>query len=94
MRDVPGQDRGENRRRGDLIVYRVVPYLLVAAPPIIVLLSVMLGGCMAARTDGDPTEQARFHSDPDSRAGEALVNELKQRETRAELQRIIDEAQR
>jgi hypothetical protein len=94
MRDVPGQDRGENRRHGDLIVYRVVPYLLVAAPPLIVLLSVMLGGCMATRTDGDPTEQARFYSGPDSRAGEELVNELKQRETRAELQRIIDEAQR
>ena len=94
MRDVPGQDHGESRRHGELIVYRVVPYLLVAAPPIIVLLSIMLGGCSATRMGGDRTGQAWFDSDPDSRAGEHLVDELERRETRAELRRIIDEAQR
>lgn len=94
MRDVPRQNRGESRRHGELIVYRVVPYLLVAAPLIIVLLSLMVGGCTASRVGGDRTEQARFHSDPDSRAGKQLVNDLERRETRAELQRIIDEAQR
>ena len=94
MRDVPGQDRGKSRRPGDLIVYWVVPYLLVAAPTIIVLLSVMVAGCTATRTDGDRSEQARFYSSPDGRAGEELVNELRRRDTRAELQRVIDEAQR
>ena len=94
MRDVPGQDRGESRRHGELIVYRVVPYLLVAAPPIIVLLSVMLEGRTATRIDGDRTEQARLISNPKSRAGEELVSEPERRETRAELQRIIDAAPR
>ncbi len=74
-------------------MYRVVPYLLVAAPPLIVLLSVAIAGCTASRIGGDRTEQARF-SDPDSRAGEQLVNKLEWRENRAELQRIIDGAQR
>ncbi|WP_298261634.1 hypothetical protein [Bradyrhizobium sp.] len=74
-------------------MYRVVPYLLVAAPLIIVLLSLMVGGCTASRIGGDRTEQARFRPDPDSRAGEQLVNALERRETRAELHRIMDEAQ-
>ncbi len=74
-------------------MYRVVPYLLVAAPLIIVLLSVAVGGCTASRIGDDRAEQARF-SDPDGRAGEQLVNKLERRENRAELQRIIDEAQR
>jgi hypothetical protein len=75
-----------------MIVYWVVPYLLVAAPPIIVLLSVMLAGCTMTRTD--PAHQAGFYSDPNSRAGDELIKELEQREVRAELRRIIDEAQR
>jgi hypothetical protein len=75
-------------------MYRVVPYLLVAAPPVIVLLSVMLEGCTGTRMNGDRTEQARLMSDPDGRAGAALVNTLERREGRAEFQRIIDEAPR
>lgn len=74
-------------------MYRVVPYLLVAAPPIIVLLSILLAACTSTRMGGDRTEQARFYSEPDGRAGEQLVKELERRETRAELRRIIDEAQ-
>ena len=77
-----------------MIVYWVVPYLVVAAPPVIVLLSVMLGGCTVMRTAGEPAEQARFYSDPNSRAGDELVKELKRREARAELRRIVEEAQR
>ena len=73
-----------------MIAHWVVPYLLVAAPPIILLLSVMLAGCAMTRTD--PAHQARFYSDPDSRAGEELIRELDKREIRAELRRIIDEA--
>ena len=72
-------------------MYRVVPYLLVAAPLLIVLLSVAIGGC--TRIGGDRTEQARF-SGPDDGAGQYLVNELERRENRAEFRRIIDEAQR
>ena len=94
MRVVPRQDRGKIRRQGDLIVYRVVPYLLVAAPPIIVLLSVMVAGCTATRTGSDRAEQAWFYSNPDNRTGEEMVDELKRRESRAELQHILDEAQR
>ena len=72
-------------------MYRVVPYLLVAAPLVIVLLSVAIGGC--TRIGGDRAEQARL-SDPDNRAGKQLVNELERRDNRAALRRIIDEAQR
>jgi len=77
-----------------VILYWLVPYLLVAALPTIVLLSVMLGGCSMTRTIGDPDHEARFYSDPNSNTGEELVKELERREVRAELQRIIDEAQR
>ena len=77
-----------------MIVYWVVPYLVVAAPPIIVLLSVMVGGCTMTRTGSGPADQARFYSDPDSRAGDELIKELKRREVRAELRRVVEEAQR
>ena len=73
-----------------MIAHWVVPYLLMAAPPIILLLSVMLAGCTTTRTD--PVHQTRFYSDPNSRAGEELIKELEQREVRADLRRIIDEA--
>ena len=76
-----------------MILYWVVPYLVVAALPTIVLLSVMLGGCSMTRTAGDPVRDSSFHSDPNGRS-EELITELKRRETRAELQRTIDEAQR
>ncbi|MDE2063943.1 MAG: hypothetical protein KGJ00_16195 [Bradyrhizobium sp.] len=75
-------------------MYRVVPYLLLAAPPIIVLLSAMLEGYTATRIDGDRAEQSRLHSERDNRAGEELVTESEWRETRAGLHRIIDEAPR
>ena len=75
-----------------MIAYWVVPYLVVAAPPIILLLSVMLAGCTMTRTD-PAAHQARLYSDPNNRAGEELIKELEQREVRAELRRIIDEAQ-
>ena len=84
----------KSRRGSDMIVYWAVPYLLVAALPIIVLLAVMLGGCTMTRTAGDTAHEARFYSDPNSRAGEELKKELERREARAELQRIVDEAQR
>ena len=77
-----------------MILYWVVPYLLMAAPLIIVLLSVLLGGCAMTRTASDQVIPAGFYSDPNSRTGEELVKELERREIRAELQRIIDEAQR
>ena len=37
-----------------MIVYRVVPYLVVAAPPAIVLLTILIGGCTMTRTTSDP----------------------------------------
>ena len=77
-----------------MILYGAVPYLLVAALPIIVLLSVMLGGCAMTRTAGDQVTQTRSSSETNSRAGEDLVKELERREARAELKRVIDEAQR
>jgi hypothetical protein len=76
-----------------MIVYRAVPYLVVAALPAIVLLSVLLGGC-AARTTADPVAHARFYADANSRAGRELISELDRRQARAELRRVIEEAQR
>ena len=77
-----------------MILYWVVPYLLVAAPFVIVLFAIVLSGCAMTRTAGDQAYQSRFYSDPNSRTGQELVNELERREARAELRRIIDEAQR
>jgi hypothetical protein len=77
-----------------VILYWVVPYLLVMAPLMIVLFSIMLGGCAMTRTAGDEAPQARLYADPNSRTGDELVKELERREVRAELRRIIDEAQR
>ena len=77
-----------------MIAYWAVPFLLLAAPPFIVLLSIVLGGCTMMRTAGNAADQARYYSDPKSRAGEELVRELDRREARAELRRIIEEAQR
>jgi hypothetical protein len=74
--------------------YRAVPYLVVAAPPVIVLLSMLICGCSMSRTTSDPIDSARSYSDPSSRTGEALVHELDHRATRENLQRVIDEAQR
>jgi hypothetical protein len=77
-----------------MIVYRAVPYLVVVAPPVIVLLSVLVGGCTMTRPVDELIDQARFHSSPNSRAGEELIMELDRRAAREELRRIIGEAQR
>lgn len=75
-----------------MIVYRAVPFLLLAAPPAIVLLAALISGCTMARTDR--TENARFYSDPKSRAGDELVRELDRRAAREELKRTVEAAQR
>jgi hypothetical protein len=77
-----------------MIVYRAVPYLVVVAPPVIVLLSVLVGGCTMTRPVDELIDQARFHSGPNSLAGEELIMELDRRAAREELRRIIGEAQR
>jgi hypothetical protein len=73
-----------------LIIYSAVPYLLAAAPPVIVLLSILIGGCTMTRPGGE----ARVYSEANSRAGEDLARELDRRAAREELQRTIEEAQR
>jgi hypothetical protein len=76
-----------------MIGYWAVPYLVVAAPPAIVLITILIGGCTMTRTVDDPADHPRFYSDSDGRAGTELVNELDRREARAELRRLIDKAQ-
>jgi hypothetical protein len=77
-----------------MIAYWAVPYLVVAAPPAIVLLTVLIGGCTMTRTANEPADRVRFYSDRESRAGDELIMELDRRAARAELRRLIDEAQR
>ncbi len=78
-----------------MIVYRVVPYLVVAAPPAIVLLTILIGGCTMTRTTSDPVVVSTgYYSDPNSRAGDALVRELDRRAARDDLRRLIEDAQR
>ena len=77
-----------------MIAYRAVPYLVLAAPPAIMLLTILIGGCTMTRTAGEPVEHAGFYSDPNSRAGEALARELDRRAAREALRQIIDEARR
>jgi hypothetical protein len=77
-----------------MIAYRAVPYLLVAAPPVIVVLTILIGGCTMTRTANDPVDRVRFYSNPDSRAGDELIPELDRRAVREELRRITEEAQR
>ena len=77
-----------------MIAYWAVPYLLVAAPPVILLLTVLIGGCTMTRTASDPMDNgARFYSDPNGRA-EQLTQDLDRRAAREELRRIVDEGQR
>jgi hypothetical protein len=76
------------------MVYRAVPYLLLAAPSVILLLTVLIGGCTMTRTANDPIDRTRFYSDPNSRAGDELTRELDRRAAREELRRAIEEAQR
>jgi hypothetical protein len=77
-----------------MIAYRAVPYLLVAAPPVIVVLTILIGGCTMTRTANDPVDRVRLYSNPDSRAGDELILELDRRAAREQLRRIIQEAQR
>jgi hypothetical protein len=77
-----------------MIAYRAVPYLLLAAPPVIVLLTILLGGCTMTRTVSEPVHHAGFYSDPNSRAGDALARELDRRAMREELRHLIEAAQR
>lgn len=77
-----------------MIGYRAVPYLVFAAPPVILLLTVLIGGCTMTRTVEDPVVHARFYSEPNSRAGDALARELDRRAAREELHRVIEEARR
>jgi hypothetical protein len=76
------------------MIYRAVPYLLLAAPSVILLLTILIGGCTMTRTVNDPLARAGFYSDPDSRAGDELVKELDRRAAREDLRRAIEEAQR
>jgi hypothetical protein len=76
------------------MIYRAVPYLVAAAPPLILLLALMVGGCTMTRTANEPIDHARYYSDPNGRAGEELVRELDRRAARDELRRAIQEAQR
>ena len=77
-----------------MIAYWVVPYLVVAAPPAIVLLTILIGGCTMTRTANEPVDRVRFYSDRESRGGEELIRELDRRAARAELRRLIDDARR
>jgi hypothetical protein len=77
-----------------MIAYWAVPYLVVAAPPAIFLLTILVGGCTMTRTAVDPPENPRFYSDPESSAAKELSREVDRRAARAELRRIIDQAQR
>jgi hypothetical protein len=77
-----------------MIAYWAVPYLVVAAPPAIVLLTILIGGCTMTRTANEPADRVRFYSDRESRGGEELIRELDRRAARAELRRLIDDAQR
>ena len=77
-----------------MIAYWAVPYLLVAAPPVIVVLTILIGGCTMTRTANDPVDRVGFYSEPDSRAGDELILELDRRTAREQLRRIIEEAQR
>jgi hypothetical protein len=76
-----------------VIIYSAVPYLVVAAPAVIVLLAVLVGGCTMTRTADEPLDRARFYSDPNSRA-EQLTQELDRRAAREELRRVVEEGQR
>jgi hypothetical protein len=76
------------------MVYRAVPYLLLAAPSVILLLTILVTGCTMTRTVDDPIDRAGFRADRDSRAGDGLVKELDRRAAREDLRRAIEEAQR
>jgi hypothetical protein len=72
-------------------IYRAMPYLLVAVPPVVMLLTILIAGCTMSRTVHDPIDNARYYSDPNSRAGDELVKELDRRAAREDLRRLIEE---
>ncbi|MGA7071240.1 hypothetical protein [Bradyrhizobium sp.] len=76
-----------------MIVYHAVPFLLVAALPVIVLLSVLIGGCTMTRPTNELTDRVQFQSEADSRVGEELRAELDRRAVREELRRVVGETQ-
>ena len=71
-----------------------MPYLFLAVPPVVMLLTILIAGCTISRTAHDSTETARYYSDPNSRAGEELIKELDRRAAREDLRRIVEEVQR
>jgi hypothetical protein len=71
--------------------YRAVPYLLWAAPPAILLLTILVGACTMTRTSDDSASLARPYADPNGSAGKTLVGELDRRAMRQELRRVVDE---
>jgi hypothetical protein len=75
-------------------IYRAMPYLLAATPPVVMLLTILIAGCTMSRTAPTLADNARFYSDPNSRGGEELVRELDRRAAREDLRRIIEEEQR
>ena len=77
-----------------MTIYRAMPYLLLAVPPVVMLLTILIAGCTMSRTAHDPIGNARFYSDPDSRAGEELIKELDRRAAREDMRRLIEEIQR
>jgi hypothetical protein len=42
-----------------MIVYRAVPYLVLAAAPVIVLITLLIAGCTMTRTANDPPTEVR-----------------------------------
>ena len=76
------------------MLYRAVPYLVLAAPSVILLLTILIRGCTMTRTASDPVDRVRFYSDPNNRAGNDLVRELDRRAAREDLRRAVEEVQR
>lgn len=77
-----------------MIAYRAVPYLLVAAPPVIVLLAIFVCGSSMTRTADEEIACAQPSPYIARRDSEKLVRELDRRPAREDLQRVMNEAQR
>ena len=77
-----------------MTIYRAMPYLLVAVPPVVMLLTILIAGCTMSRTAPNLADNTRFYSDPESRAAVELIRELDRRAAREDLRRLIEEVQR
>lgn len=77
-----------------MTIYRAMPYLLAAVPPVVMLLTILIAGCTMSRTATNLADNTRFYSDPNSRAVEELVKELDRRAAREDLRRLIEEERR